>query len=47
MLVDTVFPCVHMKVTDNDSNIKKSSKFFDDEATNRKHKYPTVGRRLL
>ena len=23
VLVDTVFPCVHMKVTDNDSNIKK------------------------
>jgi hypothetical protein len=47
VLVDTVFPCVHMKVTDNASNIKKSFKFFDDEATNRKHKYPTVGRRLL
>ncbi len=27
----TVFPCVHMKVTDNPSNIKKSFKFFDDE----------------
>ena len=29
MLVDTVFPCVHMKVTDNASNIKKDFKFFD------------------
>ena len=37
VLVDTVFPCVHMKVTENASNIKKSFKFFD-EATNRKHK---------
>jgi hypothetical protein len=37
-LVDTVFPCVHMKVTDNASNIKKTFKFFDDEATNRKRK---------
>ena len=35
VLVDTVFPCVHMKVTDNASNIKKAFKFFDDEATNR------------
>jgi hypothetical protein len=34
----TVFPCVHMKVTDNASNIKKVFKFFDDETTNRKHK---------
>ena len=47
VLVDTVFPCVHMKVTDNASNIKKDFKFFDDESTNRKHKYPTVGRRLV
>jgi hypothetical protein len=38
VLVDTVFPCVHMKVTDNASNIKKTFKFFDDEVTNRKHK---------
>jgi hypothetical protein len=38
VLVDTVFPCVHMKVTENASNIKKTFKFFDDEATNRKHK---------
>ena len=38
VLVDTVFPCVYMKVTDNDSNIKKDFKFFDDEDTNRKHK---------
>jgi hypothetical protein len=38
VLVDTVFPCVHMKVTDNTSNIKKSFKFFDDEGTNRKRK---------
>ncbi len=39
VLVDTVFPCVHMKVTDNASNIiEKAFKFFDDEATNRKHK---------
>ena len=29
VLVDTVFPCVHMKVTDNASNIKKDFKFFD------------------
>jgi hypothetical protein len=36
-----------MKVTDNAPNIKKAFKFFDDEATNRKHKYPTVGRRLV
>ncbi len=34
VLVNTVFPCVHMKVTDNDSNIKKTFKFFDDDATN-------------
>jgi hypothetical protein len=47
VLVDTVFPCVHMKVTDNASNIKKDLKFRDDEVTNRKHKYPTVGRRLV
>ncbi len=47
VLVKTVFPCVHMKVTDNDSNIKKAFKFFDDDATNRKHKYPTVCRRLV
>jgi hypothetical protein len=38
VLVDTVFPCVYMKVTDNVSNIKKAIKFFDDEVTNRKHK---------
>ncbi len=38
VLVDTMFPCVHMKVTDNASNIKKTFKFFDDEATNRKRK---------
>ena len=38
VLVDTVFPCVHMKVTDNASNIKKAFKFFDDEVTNRKRK---------
>ena len=38
VLVDTVFPCVYMKVTDNVSNIKKTFKFFDDEGTNRKHK---------
>ncbi len=37
-MVDTVFPCVHMKMTDNASNIKKAFKFFDDEATNRKRK---------
>jgi hypothetical protein len=37
-LVDTVFPCVNMKVTDNASNIKKAFKFFDDEETNRKRK---------
>ncbi len=30
VLVHTVFPCVHMKVTDNTSNIKKAFKFFDD-----------------
>ena len=29
VLVDTVFLCVHMKVTDNASNIKKAFKFFD------------------
>jgi hypothetical protein len=38
VLVDTVFLCVHMKVTDNASNIKKDFKFFDDEGTNRKRK---------
>jgi hypothetical protein len=38
VLVDTVFPCVHMKVTDNASNIKKTFEFFDDETTRRKHK---------
>ena len=38
VLVDTVFPCVHMKVTDNASNIKRAFKFFNDEATNRKRK---------
>ncbi len=38
VLVDTVFPCVDMKVTDNASNIKKDFKFFDDEATRRKRK---------
>jgi len=32
------FPCVHMKVTDNALNIKKTFKFFDDEGTNRKRK---------
>jgi hypothetical protein len=47
VLVDTVFPCVHMKVTDNASNIKKDFKFFDDETTNRKRKEPTVVRRLV
>ena len=36
--VDTVFPCVYMKVMDNVSNIKKDFKFFDDEDTNRKRK---------
>jgi hypothetical protein len=30
VMVDTVFPCVHMKVTDKTSNIKKDFKFFDD-----------------
>jgi hypothetical protein len=30
VLVHTVFPCVHMKVTENASNIKKAFKFFDD-----------------
>jgi hypothetical protein len=38
VLVDTVFPCLHMKVTDNVSNIKKVFKYFDDEVTNRKRK---------
>jgi hypothetical protein len=38
VLVDTVFPCEHMNVTDNASNIKKNFKFFDDDATNRKRK---------
>jgi hypothetical protein len=38
LLVDTVFACVHMKVTDNASNIKKTFKLFDDEGTNRKRK---------
>ncbi len=38
VLVDTVFPCVHMKVTYNASNIKNAFKVFDDDATNRKHK---------
>ncbi len=38
VLVDTVFPCVHMKMTDNASNIKKAFKFFDDEGTHRKRK---------
>ena len=38
VLIDTVFPCVHMKVTDNALNIKKTFKFFDDEGTNRKRK---------
>jgi hypothetical protein len=38
VLVDTVFPCVHMKMTDNASNIKKAFKFFHDEATNRNRK---------
>jgi hypothetical protein len=38
VLVDTVFPCVRMKVTDNAANIKKVFKFFDDEVTNRKRK---------
>ena len=42
MLVDTVFPCVYMKVTDNVSNIKKSFKFCDDEGTNRKRKEEVV-----
>ena len=31
VLVDTVFPCVYMQVTDNASNIKKSFKFFDGD----------------
>ena len=31
VLVDTVFPCVYMKVTDTTSNIKKSFKFFDGD----------------
>ena len=31
VLVDTVFPCVYMKVTDNVSNIEKSFKFFDGD----------------
>ncbi len=47
VLVDTVFPCVHMKMTDNSSNIKKTFKFFDDNATNGKHKYPTMGRTFV
>ena len=38
VLVDSVFPCVHVKVTDNASNIKKAFKFFDDEGTNSKRK---------
>ena len=38
VLFDTVFPCVHMKVTDNASNIKRDFKFFNDEATNMKRK---------
>jgi hypothetical protein len=38
VLIDTVFPCLHMKVTDNVSNINKAFKFFDDEVTNRKRK---------
>ena len=38
VLLDTVLQSVHMKVTDNASNIKKAFKFFDDEATNRKRK---------
>jgi hypothetical protein len=29
---------VHMKVTDNASNMKRAFKFFDDEPTNRKRK---------
>ncbi len=36
VLVDTVLSCVHMKVTDNASNIKKDFKFFDYDDTNRK-----------
>jgi hypothetical protein len=28
VLVNTVFPCVHMKVTDNVSNIKKAFKIL-------------------
>ncbi len=38
VLVDTVFPCVYMTVTDTASNIKKAFKFFVDEATSRKRK---------
>jgi hypothetical protein len=38
VMVDTVFPCVHMKVVDNALNIKKAFKFFDYDATNRKQK---------
>ncbi len=37
VLVDTVFPCAHMKVTDNDSNIKKPFKFFDRGLENLGH----------
>ena len=29
VIVDTVFSCVHMKVTDNASNIKKAFNFFE------------------
>jgi hypothetical protein len=29
VIVDTVFSCVHMKVTDNVSNIKKDFNFFE------------------
>ena len=31
VLVDTVFPCVHMKVTDHVSNNKETFKFFDGD----------------
>ena len=31
VLVDTVFPCVYMKLTDNSSIIKKAFKFFDGD----------------
>jgi hypothetical protein len=42
VLVDTVFPCVHNKVTETASNVKQDFKFFDVEDTNRKRKYHRV-----